>query len=99
MNNSVYMKNTALMVVLTKMLAAEFTASACEQLLCGTAGHIGISSINSRGSREGLTGREGGADTWGRSRVQAHWQMQQGQRRHNNSDDMAAMTTEDSVDM
>lgn len=37
----------------TKMLAAEFTASACEQLLCGTAGHIGISFINSQAAEKG----------------------------------------------
>lgn len=58
-NKGVYIKNTALRAVLTKMRAVEFTASVCEQLLCVTAGHIGISFINSQSSREGLMGRGG----------------------------------------
>lgn len=44
--------------VLTKTLTALFTASAPEQLLSKTAGHIGIRFINTEGKEK--RGREGG---------------------------------------
>lgn len=46
--------------VLTKTLTALFTASASQQLLSKTAGHIGISFINTEGEKERGCVREGG---------------------------------------
>lgn len=67
--------------VLTKTRAVLFTASASQQLLSKTAGHIGISLINTEGRREGRARKRGGVGgrgggTWG-WRLNEYWQMQQ----------------------